>query len=53
MPIANTTYVRGPESKVKGKQYQAQRDKVKFTQNKFSIRFHNNGVEFEHTSKKG
>lgn len=53
MPISNGTYSRGREVKIKGKAERAQKDKARFCQTKFSIRFSRDSLTIEHTTKKG
>lgn len=49
MPIANSTYSRGRQAKIKGKADAAARDKSKYSKSKFTIKFSKNKLEFEKT----
>ena len=53
MPINNSTYSRGTQAKTRGKADRAQKDKARFCQTKFSIRFSRDSLTIEHISKKG
>ena len=53
MPVSNGTYTRGTQARVRGKTEKAAQNKERFCQTKFTIRFRNSGIEFEHTKKRG
>ena len=53
MPIANSTYSRGRKAKVKGRVEKAAENKMRYSRTRYTIRFYQNGLEFQKETQKG